>query len=412
MKKKRILMLLENSPFPDDDRVRREARALISAGYHVTIIAPAAVSEKRHEIWEDITIYRYPAPSEKVGFIGYIWEYSYSLVMISFLSIYVFFREGFDVVHAHQPPDLFVFIAGFYKLFGKKYVLDHHDLAPDLYEARFRERAKKPVTKVLNFLERLSCYFADHVIATNESYKAVEIERAKVSPNRISVIRNGPDLNELFQTPPDLSLRKDGKTIIGYVGVMGTQDGADNLIRAIGHLVYDIGRKDILCIMVGSGNALPGLRALSEELKLTDYIFFTGWVNGQNEVRRYLNTMDICAAPEPGDIYNHRSTAAKVMEYMAVGKPIVTFDLTEHRFSAQDAALYAKQDDCADFARKLDYLIDHPEDRQRLGKNGLERIQNHLAWQKQSHILIEMYASIFSNAEKNNGTENRSRTTH
>lgn len=392
--KKRILMLLENCPFPKDDRVRREARALTSAGYQVTVIAPASRSQPKREVWEGVQVYRYPPPVEKVGFIGYVWEYAYSLTMIFFLSVKVFFREGFDIIHAHQPPDLFAFIAGFYKLFGKKYVLDHHDLAPDLYEARFRGRAKRIVTRTLTLLERFACRLADRVIATNESYKQVEVERGKVAKERIWIVRNGPDLQELFQAEAEPALRNNGKTIVGYVGVMGTQDGVDNLLHAIKHLVGELGRRDILCVLVGSGNALPELKTLSDHLGIGEYVHFTGWVDGQDQVRRYLNAMDICAAPEPGDIYNHRSTAAKVMEYMAVGKPVVSFDLNEHRFSAQEAALYAKPDDCADFALKLEYLIADPALQKKLGSYGLARIHGELAWQHQSALLVDMYATL------------------
>ncbi|MBI5351464.1 MAG: glycosyltransferase family 4 protein [Chloroflexi bacterium] len=390
----RILMLLENCSYPHDDRVRREARTLASAGYHVIVIAPASRSEPRREVLDGITVYRYPSPAERVGFIGYIWEYGYSMVAIFLLSLAVFVHEGFDVIHAHQPPDLFAFIAAFYKFFGKKYILDHHDLAPDLYEARFRGRARPVVTRVLAALERFSCRMADRVIATNESYKRVEMERGRVPEDKIAIIRNGPDLREVFKTHPDPSLRENGKTIIGYVGVMGTQDGVDNLLRAIQNLVFTLNRTNVKCILVGSGNALPDLKTLAVELGITEHVHFTGWVNGQDEVRRYLNAMDICAAPEPGDTYNQRSTAAKVMEYMAVGKPIVSFDLVEHRYSAQEAARYACPDDSLDFARQVAFLMDNPQECEQMGNFGLERIQNELAWQNQSSALVNLYNGL------------------
>jgi len=392
--KPRILMLVENCSFPRDDRVRREARALTSAGYHVSVIAPASKSEPLRDIWEGVTVYRYHPPVEHNGFVGYLWEYAYSLTAIFLLSLVVLFKDGFDILHAAQPPDQFAWIAAFYKLFGKKYVLDHHDLAPDLYEARFRERARPIVTRVLAASERFACRLADRVIATNQSYRRVEMERCGVPTERIAIIRNGPDAAEVYKSAPDPALRQNGKTIIGYVGVMGTQDGVDNLLHAIRHLVFELGRKDVLCVLVGSGNALPELQSLAQELGIAEYVHFTGWVYGQDEVRRYLNSMDICAAPEPGDIYNQRSTAAKVMEYMAVGKPIVSFDLTEHRFSARESALYARPDDPADFARQIEFLIAHPAERERLGDLGLARIQNKLAWQNQSGVLVDLYNGL------------------
>jgi glycosyltransferase involved in cell wall biosynthesis len=279
-KKRRVLMLLENCPFPRDDRVRREARALTSAGYQVTVVAPASGSEPKREVWEGVTVIRYPPPQEKVGFLGYIWEYAYSLTRIFLISFSVFVREGFDIVHAHHPPDMFALIAGFYKLFGKKYVMDHHDLAPDLYEARFRGRASGVVTQALTVFERLAFRLADRVIATNESYKRVEMERGQVDESRIVIVRNGPDLNELYCDAADPSLRKNGRTLIGYVGVMGTQDGVENLLYAMKHLVFDLGRRDVLCVLVGSGNALPELSELANTLGIGEYARFTGWVNG------------------------------------------------------------------------------------------------------------------------------------
>jgi glycosyltransferase involved in cell wall biosynthesis len=389
--KTRILMLLENSAYPTDDRVRREARTLTNAGYSVTVISAGFRGQKRYEQIDGVCVYRYPYPREIAGVLGYLWEYGYSMIAISILSLYVFLRDGFDVIHGHQPPDLIAFIAGFYKVFGKKYVLDHHDLAPDLYEARFRGVARPWIRQILLLFERFSCRLADRVIATNNSYRKIELERDGVPEEKITIVRNGPDLHELYQSLPDQSLRKDGKTIIGYVGVTGTQDGVDQLLRAIRHLINDFDKKSFFCIIVGSGDALPGLKLLAEELHISDYINFTGWINGQEKVRSYLNSMDICVAPEPSDPYNRSSTAAKVMEYMAVGKPVVSFDLPEHHYSAQEAALYAQPDDEMDFARQIALLMDSPDDRKKLGEAGLKRIKNVLAWEHQAEALLTMY---------------------
>jgi glycosyltransferase involved in cell wall biosynthesis len=391
----RILMLLENSGYPADDRVRREARTLINAGYSITLICPGFSGQRRYEQMDEVEVYRYPYPKEIGGVLGYLWEYGYSMVAISLLALYVFLREGFDIIHAHQPPDQLAFIAVLYRIFGKKYILDHHDLAPELYEARFRGAARPWIRQALIFFEKFACRRADRVIATNHSYKKIEMERDGVPEEKITIVRNGPDLRELFQSAPDPTLRKDAKTIIGYVGVTGTQDGADQLVRAVRHLIYDFKIRDFLCIIVGSGDALPGLKLLAKQLGISDHILFTGWINGQEKVRSYLNSMDICAAPEPSDPYNRSSTAAKVMEYMAVGKPVVSFDLPEHHYSAQGGALYARPNDELDFARQLASLIDQPDQRKRLGEAGLERIKNVLAWEHQADALQKMYATLF-----------------
>lgn len=389
-------MLLQNCSYPRDGRVRREARALTAAGFQVSVIAPLSKREPRRETVEGVNVYRFPAPPGARGFFGYIWEYVYSMVAIFIISMRVFLHDGFDVIHAHHPPDAFGFIGAFYKLMGKRYVLDHHDLAPELYYARFGGSGNRFVYRVLVGLEKLSCGFADHVIATNQSYEAVEIKRGHVLDSRITIVRNGPDLSELDLINPDSELRKKGKTIIGYVGVTGTQDGVDYLLRALRHLAYVLGKKDFICIIVGNGNELSSLKSLARKLDITDFVVFTGWIDNLADVARYLSTMDICVAPEPSDPYNDRSTAAKVMEYMSFGKPIVAFDLPEHRFSALGAALYARPNDELDFAKNISLLMDNPAQCRKMGQEGRERIKKELNWQSQAKLLLEAYETIFS----------------
>lgn len=389
-------MLLQNCAYPRDDRVRREAKTLVEDGYQITIIAPSASGQPWTETINGVHVIRFPEPPSANGFLGYVWEYGYSMVAISILSFYVFIRYNFDVIHAHQPPDTFAIIAAFYKLFGKKYVFDHHDLAPELYYARFTGHGNSVVYKLLLLFEKWSCRLANHVIATNQSYKQIELERGNVQNVKITIVRNGPDLKELPQSLIDQELRRKAKIIIGYVGVMGIQDGVDNLIRALRYLIDKCGKTDFLCVLVGDGAAMPGLRKLVEELKLSDYVFFAGWVAGQQDIARYLNSMDICVAPEPSDPYNDRSTAAKIMEYMAFGKPIAAFNLPEHRYTAQSAAIYASVNNIPDLAEKISYLIDNPDLRAKFGEMGKARLMNELSWVQQEKALIEAYKAISS----------------
>ncbi len=391
----RVLMLLENAPYPLDDRVRQEARSLAAAGYRVSVICPSARGQPGCEVLDSVRVYRFPAPPTANGFLGYLWEYTYSMAATFALSLLIFLREGFDVVHAHCPPDTFVFIAAFYKLFGKRFVYDHHDLAPELYYARFGGNGNQLVFDGLVKLEKLSCRLADHVIATNQSYKRVELQRDHVPEERITVVRNGPDLARLQPAEPDPDLRQRGKTIIGYVGVMGFQDGVDYLLRALKHLVCDLGRNDFVCILLGTGDALPSLKSLTEQLSLADRVLFTGWVE-HTEVGQYLSAIDIGVAPEPSNCYNDRSTAVKIMEYMALGKPIVAFDLPEHRFSAQDAAVYACPNDELDFARQIAALMGDPMRRQTMGEKGRNRVEKELAWSHQQKFLLEAYEALVS----------------
>ena len=390
----RILMLLENLPFPQDLRVRREAYALTAVGYQVTVICHAAKGQPSREIVNGVRVYRYPAPSVGNGFLAYVWEYAYSMAASAALALVAFFREGFEVIHAHNPPDMFVFIALFYKLFGKSFVYDHHDLAPEMYAARFRGGGRSIVYRALVWLEKLSCRYADHVVVTNESYKKIALERGRVPETRITIVRNGVDLNRvLVPVEPDPALRQMGKTIIGYVGVMGIQDGVDYLLRALHFLTHGLGRKDFFCVIVGFGDAVENLKALAQELGLQDCVRFIGPVFGQ-DLRRILTAADICVEPSPANPYTDHSTMVKIMEYMSLGKPIVAFDLPEHRFTARGAAVYVTPNDERAFARALAKLMDDPSRRMALGTCGSRRIKTQLAWEYSIPNLLAAYGKI------------------
>jgi glycosyltransferase involved in cell wall biosynthesis len=340
-----------------------------------------------------VHLYRYAQPQAANGFLGYLWEYGYAMAATFVLSLLVFFREGFDVVHAHNPPDTFVFIAAFYKLFGKRFVFDHHDLSPEMYQARFPRGGSWLVYNVLVLLEKLTCRLADRVIATNESYKKIEMARDHVPETRITIVRNGIELHALHLVEPDRTLQRKGKTIIGYVGVMGFQDGVDCLMRALGHLVRDLGRSDFCCILVGDGDAFLYLKSLVEQLGISEQVSFTGLVD-QSEITRYLGRADLCVAPEPSAPYNDLSTAVKLMEYMALAKPIVAFDLREHRFTAQGAAAYVKSNDELEFARTIAELMDDPTRRKAMGLLGRERMKTELAWEYSIPKLLEVYRAV------------------
>lgn len=389
----KILMLLENNPYPQDSRVRKEAQSLVQAGHQVSIICPAAKHQPRYETIAGVTVYRYPAPPEAQGLLGYVVEYGYSLVMSFIFSLIVLARSGFDVIHAHNPPDIFVFVALFYKVLGKKFVFDHHDISPELYSVRFADGGNLRVRQILMVLEKLSCRAADAVIATNDSYKRIEMERAGISEKRIGVVRNGPSLTEKNTNSPTPQLDTTGKTVIGYVGIIGYQDGVDYLIRALYHLICDLNCTEVLCLIVGKGDALEAIKHLTREKNLENYVHFAGWVDS-GHLAGYFNLMDICAAPEPTNHYNDHCTMIKVMEYMSFSKPIVAFDLPEHRFSAQAAALYTPDNNAFEYARNIQKLIQNPALRQEMGAYGRTRIENTLAWEYQAQELIRIYGNL------------------
>lgn len=392
---RRVLMVVENCSYPRDCRVSREALALSRAGYTVSVVCPSEPGLPWREVVEGILVYRYPSPPDAHGFLGYLWEYAYSFVAAFSLSLLTWMHPGFDIIHAANPPDTAFIIAAFYKLFGKCFVYDQHDLAPEVYYAHFEGKGNQLVYRVLIWLERLSCGVADHIIAANQSYKGVEMERGRVSADRITVVRNGPDPNQLLPGEPISGLKQEGKNLIVYVGRIEFQDGVDYLLRALRHLANDLGRSDFLCIIVGDGGALPTVKRLSGQLGLAGSVSFTGWLE-QQEIMGYLNSADICVAPEPSNEFNDRSTMVKIMEYMAMGRPVVAFDLPEHRFTAQDAALYAKPNDELDMARQIARLMDNPKLRTQMGQIGRERVESELAWTHQEKHLLEAYESVLS----------------
>jgi len=388
-------MLLENNPYPQDGRVRREAQSLTTAGYRVTVISPAGSGQLGSESVAGVQVYRYPAPKERDGFLGYLLEYGYSMAASALITFYVFVRSGFDVIHAHNPPDTFVLVAAWYKLFGKKFVFDHHDLSPEMYDARFEGRANPAVHRALLLFEKLTFRMADHVISTNESYKEMAIGRGAMAEDRVTIVRNGPQLDRVAPVEADPQLRDGAATVMGYVGVMGPQDGVDYLIRALDILSNELGRADFRCYIVGEGSEVPSLKALVTARGLDEVVRFTGRVSDE-ELMRVLSTADICVDPDPLSPFTDRSTMIKMTEYMAMGKPIVAFDLKEHRRTAADSAVYATPNDESDFARLLAELMDDPDKRRRMGEAGRHRVETELAWQYQERRLVDAYNQLLS----------------
>ena len=385
-------MLLENGPFPQDIRVLNEAQTLVAAGYRVSLICPAKSDQYWREKINGVNVFRYPPSPRFNSVFGYLVEYGYSMLATFLLSLLVCVKPGFDIIHAANPPDTMVFCAAFYKLFKKRFIYDHHDLAPELFNARFINNKHNFLYRILVLLEKISCQVADLIITTSQSYKVLEIERARVPAERIVVVRNGPD-NQFQYIKPEPGLCRPDKTIIAYAGTIGVQDGVDYLLRALKHLSSELGRKDFICYLVGDGDAFDAIKVLTEKLELRNLIYFTGWID-HPKVARYLSMADICVAPEPSNSYNDRSTIIKIMEYMAMGKPIVSFDLPENRVSAQDAALYARPNDTSDFAQKISTLMDDSERRIKMGRYGRERIEKELAWRHQKKYLIKAYEKI------------------
>ncbi|HKZ73532.1 MAG TPA: glycosyltransferase family 4 protein, partial [Steroidobacteraceae bacterium] len=345
---------------------------------------------------QGIAIHRHSLPVEASSPLGYALEYSWALLAQLVLSLRVLATRGFDVIHACNPPDTIFLLGRFYKLCGKKFLFDHHDMNPELYEAKFGRRDFG--YRLMLALERWTFRTADVSIATNESYRRIAIERGGMSPDRVFVVRSGPDLRRLRILPPDASLRRRRRYLVGYVGVMGRQEGIDLLLEAVRHIVYGMGRTDIHFGLVGGGTELPAMRTLARELKVADHVTFTGRVSDE-QLLAMLNTADVCVNPDVANEMNDKSTMNKIMEYMALGKPIVQFDLTEGRVSAQDASLYARRNDPADLARLLVELLDDEPRRRRMGEIGRRRVMDSLSWEHEAPKLLAAYHALFDAQE-------------
>ncbi|MEM9644082.1 MAG: glycosyltransferase family 4 protein [Planctomycetota bacterium] len=388
---KHILIVIENLPAPFDRRVWQEAGTLRDMGAKVSIICPKMEGfRKSRETIDDIDIYRHSLPAEGSGPLGYLLEYSIAIFWELVLSIRIFLRHRFDVIHGCNPPDLIFLVALPFKLLGVKYVFDHHDINPELYIAKFGRKGF--FYRCMTFLERTTFRVADRSIATNESYRKIAIERGKMSPEKVTVVRSGPSTERLIPGSGDPKHRNGKRFLIGYVGVIGVQEGLDLLLDAVSKLLEK--RQDVQFAIVGGGTSLNETIELAKELGLEDHVKFYGRVSDEL-LLEVLNTCDVCVNPDRPTEMNDLSTMNKVMEYMALKKPQVQFDLTEGRASAADASLYAKKNDSADFADKINELLESPEKRERMGEIGYQRVVGKLSWDHEQENLKRFYRELF-----------------
>lgn len=391
LKGKKVLIVVENLPLPFDRRVWQEARTLKAAGALVSIICPTGKGyEKRFEIIDGIEIHRHPLPIEASGALGFLLEYGAALFYETVLTWKIFFKRGIDVIQGCNPPDLIFLVALPLKLFGVKYIFDHHDINPELYEAKFDKRGF--FWKLMVLFERLTFKSADVSMATNNSYRQIAIERGGMDPDKVFVVRSGPDLSRLKRVPAEERWKNGRQYLVGYVGVMGDQEGIDLLIDSVDYIVRQRGREDIQFCLVGGGPSLAKLKSLVADRGLADYVHFTGRAPDQ-DLFEVLSTMDVGVNPDRVNAMNDKSTMNKIMEYMSLGKAIVQFDVTEGRYSAQEASLYARANDPVDMAEKIIELIENPERRKEMGAFGRKRVETELNWQKQIDPLIRAYTT-------------------
>jgi glycosyltransferase involved in cell wall biosynthesis len=384
-----VLIIVENLPLPFDRRVWQEARALREAGYRVSVICPKSRGfEKSRETLEGIEIFRHRL-WEATGPLGYLVEYAWALAAEFWLAMRVYARTRFRIVHACNPPDTIFLVGLFFKLFGVRFIFDHHDLNPELFEAKFGGRHGF-LYRLTRLAERSTFRTARVSIATNESYREVALTRGKMAPERVFIVRSSPDLAQVRCGPPQPELKRGRTFLVLYLGTMGPQEGVNLFLESAAHLVKVKKRGDVSFVLIGGGSEARRLKASVAEKGLDDCVAFTGRIP-DDALAAYLSTADVCVAPDPKNPMNDKSTMNKILEYMAFARPVVLFDLTEGRRSAGDAALYAQANDPVDFAEKIDTLLNSQSLRNELGARGRKRIEESLNWEIEKKSLVAAY---------------------
>ena len=391
---KKVVIIVENLPLPFDRRVWQESCALIEAGIEVFIICPKGKDYTlSYEKINNIHIYRHSLPFEANGALGYLYEYSCALFYQRKLLKHIWNKHnGFDVIQACNPPDLIYLNVKKYIKKGVKFIFDHHDINPELYIAKFNR--KDFFYNLLLYFEKQTFKTCHLSIATNNSYKQIAINRGKMKKEDIFVVRSGPDLNRLKIQEPILSYKKNKLITIGYIGVIGQQEGIDHLLKSIDKLIREFNYTDFHCYIIGDGPTKKEMHDLSNSMCLNEYVTFTGRI-ADSEVLNILNTCNICVNPDLYNTMNDKSTMNKVMEYMALGKPIVQYDLTEGKISAKESSLYARPNDIMDFTKKIYNLITDKSKRKSMGSIGKKRILEKLNWDIEKPKYLSVYKKVF-----------------
>ncbi len=392
-KRGRVLILVQNLSVPFDRRVWLECQSLIAAGFQVTVVCPKAPGDPTYYRLRGVDLFKYRPYAPGTSSFSFVLEYLHSFIMTLVLSLRASFRGRFDIVQSCNPPDLFWPIGILFRvLHGSSFVFDHHDLCPELFQSRFPDGSRM-VYKGLRFMERCTARAADHVIATNDSYRRIVLERDGVSPASVTVVRTGPDLASLRRTSTQPSIRRTKPHVGVYLGVMGPQDGVHLVLEMADYVVHQLERHDIGFTLIGSGDCYDELVTLSHSLGLNDYVTFTGRIPDA-DVAAILSNADVGISPDPKNPLNDVSTMNKTMEYMTFELPVVAFDLRETRISASDAAVYATPNDVEELARLLVELIDDEPRRHSMGRAGRARIEQELAWEHQAPHYVGMYQKL------------------
>jgi glycosyltransferase involved in cell wall biosynthesis len=394
----RVLIIVQNLPVPFDRRVWLECQALIANGYEVAVVCPKGKGDPAYQVVDSVQVYKYRPYAPGGSKLGFIMEYGYSFAVTAWLTLKARRSGRFAVIQACNPPDIFWPIAQALRVIDRtRFVFDHHDLCPELYESRFPDGPKLPY-KALRALERRTHRTADQVISTNGSYQSIAVNRSGKPPADVTVVRTGPDPQRLRRGPADPQLRRGRRYLAAYIGVMGPQDGVDIVVRAAAIVVHELHRDDIAFTLIGSGDCFDDLVALRDQLGLAGHVEFTGRVPDEL-VAQIMSTADVGLSPDPKNPLNDVSTMNKTMEYMAFELPVVAFDLHETRVSAGDAAVYAEPNDVHDYAAAIVKLMDDEPRRSLLGKLGRARVEQELAWSHQERAYLGVYRRLLGDSK-------------
>jgi len=389
--KKHVLFIVENATVPPDLRVWSEALSAKEFGYDVTVLSPQIKkTQAKYEIIDDIEIYRHPMPIEANAKLAFLFEYLIAIIYELIFSIKIFIKKPFHIIHSANPPDNIFLIALLYKIFGIKFIFDHHDICLETYLTKFGR--KDTFYYILLILEKLSFKTADAVISTNESYKKIAITRGKKNRNEVFIVRNGPDLTKLKPMNPNegLKIKGDFEYLVAYIGMIGNQERIDILLNAVEYIVYEKKIKNIKFVIIGTGPYLQTIVELSKKMKLEKFVTFTGFIPFP-DYYGILNASDIGINPEFINEYTDKSTMIKIMDYMVAGKPIVQFETKEGKVSACEASVYIKENNVIQFAEAIIELLNDVEKREKMGRAGRKRIEEKLNWDNQKAKLKEAY---------------------
>ena len=387
---KRVLIIVQNLPVPFDRRVWLECKALVAAGYDVSVVCPKGRNDPSYEVIDTVRLYKYRPYAPGGSKASFIAEYVYSFLGTAWKTLLARRGGRFAVMQACNPPDIFWPIGIALRLAdGTKFVFDHHDLCPELFRSRFPDGPRLPYRGLLA-LERRTHRTADHVISTNDSYRDIAIRRSGKAPADVTVVRTGPDPEKLSRGPRDPAQKRGRRFLAAYIGVMGPQDGVDIVVRAADIVIHDMGRDDIAFTLIGAGDCFDELVALRDELKLGDHVEFTGRAPDEL-VKKILSTADVGLSPDPKNPLNDVSTMNKTMEYMSFELPVVAFDLRETRVSAAAAAVYVTPNYVREYAKAIVDLMDDEDTRTRLAKIGRARVEDELAWPHQERAYVGVY---------------------